>query len=598
HLLDEQADNEADNPPKQAGTANSDGRQFRILLVDDEPINRKVLYNHLSMCNYQLVEAATGKQALDLVNQSEPFDLVLLDIMMPKMSGYEVCKKLRENFGVHDLPVIFLTAKNQVADLVESFAVGANDYLSKPVSKHELLSRVETHLRLLDINRNLENKVAERTARLQLSNQKISALNDICAQISSSLELDKLMKTAYDHIKTLMEVDVFAIGLLQTAPHQIDFILAIEDDRYLTPFKISMDDTYRPAVWCIKHKKSLIMNDFVIESAGYFGDIDQHPPTVGKNSGSVMYCPLLIGNKIIGTLTVQSYRLNAYNEEQQNMIQTLASTTAIALDNANAYAKIEQKNREIIDTQQQLVQAEKMASLGTLTAGVAHEINNPTNFVHVSAQNLEVDLARFQTFLFDLAGDDADEEILDSFRQQFAPLYDHLVTIKDGTQRIKVIVKDLRAFSQLESAEKKPAMISDLLQSTINLVQTQYKQVADFVTEFATVKRLECYPAQLNQVFMNLIVNACDAIQIRQQQQQNLKGKIVVTCKISTLDNIDKTDNLAGQQYIEVTIKDNGCGMTSDTKNKLFEPFYTTKAVGAGTGLGLSISFGIVQKHG
>ena len=90
---------------------------------------------------------------------------------------------------------------------------------------------------------------------------------------------------------------------------------------------------------------------------------------------------------------------------------------------------------------------------------------------------------------------------------------------------------------------------------------------------------------------MNLIVNACDAIQIRQQSEENVKGKIAVTCKMSTSGS-------ATQQYIEVTIKDNGCGMSDETKNKLFEPFYTTKAVGAGTGLGLSISFGIVQKHG
>ncbi|MCJ8274469.1 MAG: GAF domain-containing sensor histidine kinase, partial [Psychrosphaera sp.] len=394
------------------------------------------------------------------------------------------------------------------------------------------------------------------------------------------------MKTAYSHIKTLMDVDVFAIGLYQAHNHQIDFKLAIEDDCYLTPFLVSMNDSFRPAVWSIEKKQALIMNNYARQSLDYFGDTGQKTAMMGKRDGSVMYCPLLVGSKVIGTLTVQSYRLNAYNEEQQNMIQTLASTTAIALDNANAYAKIEQKNREIIDTQQQLVQSEKMASLGTLTAGVAHEINNPTNFVQVSAQNLEVDLSRLQAFIFDLVNDDADDEILDSFKQQFNPLFDHLTTIKDGTQRIKVIVKDLRAFSQLESAEKNTVVVNELLQSTINLVQTQYKEVADFVTEFATIKAPECYPAQLNQVFMNLIVNACDAIKIKQQVQPSLKGHIVIACKT------------AGHQHIEITIKDNGCGMTEQTKNKLFEPFYTTKAVGEGTGLGLSISFGIVKKHG
>ena len=392
----------------------ADGKQFRILLVDDEPVNRQVLLNHLGMQNYQLVEASGGQQALDIIALNEPFDLILLDIMMPKVSGYEVCKKLRETWPVHDLPVIFLSAKSQVADLVQSFAVGANDYLTKPVAKHELLTRVKTHLKFLDINRNLEYKVAERTDELK------------------------------------------------------------------------------------------------------------------------------------------------------------------------------QKHQEVIATQLQLVQAAKMASLGTLTAGVAHEINNPTNFVHVSAQNMEVDLSRFKDFLFELAGDDADQSILDSFVQQFKPLYGHMETIQKGTERIKLIVQDLKIFSQLDGAvaDKKVVDISDCLQSSINLVQSNYLKVAVFVTEFTDDVELDCYPAQLNQVFMSLMVNACDAIMVK-QQQSGVKdlGRIVIGCRRL-------------EDALEVTVEDNGCGMTEQTKNKLFEPFYTTKEVGSNTGVGLSISYGVVQKHG
>ncbi|MCJ8267818.1 MAG: ATP-binding protein, partial [Psychrosphaera sp.] len=159
HVLAQDSDNTAEAPQE----TNSSDPRFRILLVDDEPINLQVLHNHLSLQNYELIEADGGEQALKLIDQSEPFDLILLDIMMPKVSGYEVCKTLRERHTANDLPVIFLTAKNQVADLVESFAVGANDYLTKPVSKHELLTRVETHLKFLDIHRDLDGKVKERT---------------------------------------------------------------------------------------------------------------------------------------------------------------------------------------------------------------------------------------------------------------------------------------------------------------------------------------------------------------------------------------------------------------------------------------------------
>ncbi|MFT4926157.1 MAG: ligand-binding sensor domain-containing protein/signal transduction histidine kinase [Phenylobacterium sp.] len=134
-------------------------QRFNILLVDDEPINRQVINNYLSSQHYQVTEAADGAQGLQILDDDGPFDLVLLDIMMPRLSGYEVCQTIRQSHGLKDLPVIFLTAKNQVTDLVKGFTVGGNDYLSKPITKHELLSRVELHLKLINVNRNPEAKI-------------------------------------------------------------------------------------------------------------------------------------------------------------------------------------------------------------------------------------------------------------------------------------------------------------------------------------------------------------------------------------------------------------------------------------------------------
>lgn len=592
HLLDDHNSDDAVKYQRQR----SDGQRFKILLVDDEPVNRQVLINHLSMHNYQLFEAAGGQQALDLIAESEqhnqPFDLVLLDIMMPRVSGYEVCQKLREKYPVNDLPVIFLTAKNQVSDLMQSFAVGANDYLSKPVSKHELLTRVETHLRLLDINRNLEGKVDERTAELEQANQTITALSEISTEISASLDMNLVSQTVYNHIKELMSVDVFLICMYEPEQQRIVSKFSIENGEPLPDFTINMSQKDRMVVWCVEQKKPIIINDLVQDYPRYFGHGNIPVPLVGERMRSLIYWPLITSDKVIGVMSVQSSRHKAYNEHHQDMLKTLASTAAIAMDNAQSHLEVEQqkqevedKNREILAAQQQLLQSEKMASLGTLTAGVAHEINNPTNFVHVSAQNLEVDLTRFKQFIFELAGEDTDDEILQSFREQFKPLYDHLATIKDGTSRIKTIVRDLHAFTQLEIADPKLVCITDCIQSTINLVQTKHQEVAEFITEFDAKPMLTCNPAQLNQVFMNLIVNACDAIADRQRTEQHKKpGKVTIGC-------------VENDEAVIITIADNGSGMSEQTKNKLFEPFYTTKAVGEGTGLGLSISYGIVQKH-
>lgn len=128
------------------------GKEFTILIVDDEPINLHVLSNHLSVKHYHLVQANNGIEALQYLSSRE-FDLVILDVMMPKMSGYDVCRKIREKFSINELPVLFLTAKNQVGDSVKAFACGGNDHLIKPVDKYELLARVETHLRLLEASR-------------------------------------------------------------------------------------------------------------------------------------------------------------------------------------------------------------------------------------------------------------------------------------------------------------------------------------------------------------------------------------------------------------------------------------------------------------
>ncbi|MEO0844320.1 MAG: ATP-binding protein, partial [Cyanobacteria bacterium J06643_5] len=126
----------------------SNNSKYHILIVDDEPVNLQVLNNHLSLHEYRVTQALSGKEALNKVETADNIDLVLLDIMMPKMSGYKVCAKLREKYPANQLPIVLLTAKNQVTDIVTGFKCGANDYLTKPFQKEELLTRIKSHLKL------------------------------------------------------------------------------------------------------------------------------------------------------------------------------------------------------------------------------------------------------------------------------------------------------------------------------------------------------------------------------------------------------------------------------------------------------------------
>ena len=144
----------SDNKPKPVISLKegSESEPFTILVVDDEPINQQVLKNHLSDGPYEIIQAYNGDEALDALKNNEKIDLVLLDIMMPRMSGYEVCQRIREHYLPSELPVIMITAKNQVSDLVEGLTYGANDYLAKPFSKDEFLARIKTHINLMRIN--------------------------------------------------------------------------------------------------------------------------------------------------------------------------------------------------------------------------------------------------------------------------------------------------------------------------------------------------------------------------------------------------------------------------------------------------------------
>jgi signal transduction histidine kinase/class 3 adenylate cyclase/ActR/RegA family two-component response regulator len=133
-------------------SAYSEIEKFNLLIVDDDPINLQVLNNHLSMQNYSVIQALNGEQALSAIESGQHFDLIILDVMMPRMSGYEVCATLRKKYPSHELPVVMLTAKNQVSDLITGFQFGANDYLSKPFSKDELLTRIKSHINLSQTN--------------------------------------------------------------------------------------------------------------------------------------------------------------------------------------------------------------------------------------------------------------------------------------------------------------------------------------------------------------------------------------------------------------------------------------------------------------
>lgn len=283
-------------------------------------------------------------------------------------------------------------------------------------------------------------------------------------------------------------------------------------------------------------------------------------------------------------------------EKQKKIIENAKDEINRTLMEMDSQKKlIEEKNtalnkllNDLKEAQQQLVMSEKMASLGQLTAGVAHEINNPINFVSANIKPLKEDLNDILECIENYDAVIKQNNLEEIFRElsrfkekkdiniSMQEVQELLKGIEEGAQRTTEIVKGLRNFSRLDQNVVKKADINEGIESTLTLLHSVYKDHVEIEKDFGKIPEVECLPGQVNQVLMNILSNAIQAI--------NENGTIY----IKTWEE---------NSMVKISIRDTGAGMSEGTRQKIFDPFFTTKEVGKGTGLGLSISYGIIEKH-
>jgi len=280
-------------------------------------------------------------------------------------------------------------------------------------------------------------------------------------------------------------------------------------------------------------------------------------------------------------------------KEQNIILEREVNLRTKELQEANV--SLEKTLVDLKEAEMQLVESEKMSSLGQLTAGIAHEINNPINFVTSNVKPLRRDIEVIKELfgkVEDLAingeSKEAIQQQIDALKEEADFDYlsmemDHLIKgIAEGASRTAEIVKGLRIFSRLDEDDLKLANLNEGLDSTLVIVNNLLNGIITVEKDYAEVPMVECFPGKLNQVFLNIITNAIHTI--KEKWGEDAGGKLTIK---TYFDNLDVT----------ISIKDNGMGMTEETQKKLYEPFYTTKEVGVGTGLGLSIAWNTIKKH-
>jgi signal transduction histidine kinase/ligand-binding sensor domain-containing protein len=451
-------------------------------------------------------------------------------------------------------------------------------------------------------------QLREAQLRAEAENERrknVELLSAIGKEITASLDMDTIFYRLYEHVNQLADATIFGVGVYHPEKAQIEYRFAIEKGKRYAPYTRDTRDKNQFPVWCIEKRQPVFINDVTKEYHRYISVFKStntegmvlEDGTLPEEPFSIIYLPLISQDKVLGVITIQSFQKNAYTDYHLNLLQNLAAYTAIALDNAEAYHQVDAVVQQLNATlenlkaaQQQLVTQQKLASLGQLTAGIAHEIKNPLNFVNNFAV-LSIDLANelvaeLKSEPLSAAKRELIEDILYKLRLNAAKINEH-------GKRADSIVRSMLQHSRDSSGRREMTDLNALLDQSVSL---SYHGLRAQSTTFnliiereydPEVGQVEVVPQNLSRVFLNILNNACYALDEKKKKSgEGFSPTLSVTSK--RLGNC-----------VEIRIRDNGNGIPKDIREKIFNPFFTTKPSGQGTGLGLSISHDIiVQEHG
>ena len=527
----------------------------KILLVEDSATQALRIRQALEEAGFAVACAPTAEAALTSLNEDLP-DLLLTDFRLPGMLGDELCRKLRMNLNTRGIPILMLTGEQESGTERHILESGADDYVPKSEGMDFVLLRIEALLRKSQV-RNVV-----RTGELPFAAAKLLLVDDSPA--SAQPLAAELAKEGY----RIQTAATGAEALERLAAEAFDAIvldLALPDMsgtdvcRRVLESRGTLDDSV--AILALTAGKARERMTSVLAAGA--DDVVEKSRDIAVIKARLR---ALLRRKLI---YAENRRISEEFRAKELEILRARAEKEAAQARAAMVGQLEKANLELKEAQSQLVQSAKMASLGQLVAGVAHEINNPLAFV----MNHQVTVARTLDGLATLVAAHLSATDLGKWRKA----RQRLGEMHEGLERIKDLVLKLRTFSRLDEGELKYVRIEESIESVITLLQHRIKDRIRINRRYGEAKVVPCYPGPLNQVLMNVLANAIDAIE----------GNGEITIATGESDAM-----------FFISVADTGKGMPETVREHIFEPFFTTKPVGEGTGLGLSISYGIVKRHG
>ncbi|MBM4087935.1 MAG: response regulator [Planctomycetes bacterium] len=624
-------------------SATGEASAGEVLIVDDAPANLQLLHGILSAAGYGVRIAASGMLALDAVRGRVP-DLIILDVRMPMMSGFEVCRRLKEDERARNVPVIFVSAVEDVVDKVHGFSLGGADYITKPFEADEILARVRIHLalhrtrasleavndELEGLNAELEVRVRRRTAELELAHDGLRQSEERYRQMFSTVP-DAIMLVDVE-TKKFIDANDSALGLfgyarsefLQLGPQDVsaeprEWELAVTDaldhglDRvplhrhrrkdgtvFLAEISTSILTLNDRKVFCAvvrditernRTEERLQRSEALLRAAGRLAkvggwefDTVTREMRWTRETYQIHGVPLdfqpsldsaiqffhpddrpevtdAIGRAVesgephdleVRFITAQGTRLWIHMMVEPQVVDGVTRMLHGALQDVTERRALEETLRH----------AQKMEVVGQLASRIAHEFNNLLVGILGNAELLLVTLGK------------------DPPRTFIQPLND----IRRSAERAAATIQQLLSFSRKKSSSVTQVDVNRVVTYTEPMIRRLAGERIELVTELAAeLPPVRADEAEIEQIIMNLATNACDAMP--------QGGTLTIATKLVSVDVVQAEAIAAGARpgtYVQLLVADNGCGMSADTLERIFEPFFSTKPVGQGTGLGLA----------